>query len=131
MKDIAMQPREIRLSTSKDMLTVVWTSREAQLRAEYLRVESPSAEVKGHGVGQGRLVSGKAAVTITSLTPVGAYAVKIGFSDGHATGLYTWTYLEELADEEAMRWGAYERDMATAGLSREKAGPVVLRSKLV
>ena len=126
-----MQPKEIRLSTTKDILTVVWPASEATLRAEYLRVESPSAEVKGHGVGQGKLVSGKATVTITSLTPVGAYAVKIGFSDGHATGLYTWTYLKELADEEGTRWSAYERDMATAGLSRDKAGPVVLRTKLV
>lgn len=125
-----MQPVELKLNTAKDLLTVVWTDVTAELRAEYLRVESPSAEVKGHGVGQGRLVSGKAAVQITSLTPVGAYAVKIGFSDGHATGLYTWTYLRELKDEEAVRWATYESDLNKAGLNREKAGPVVLRANL-
>lgn len=126
-----MQPKELRLSTTKDVLTVTWPNSEAVLRAEYLRVESPSAEVKGHGVGQGKLVSGKATVTITSLTPVGAYAVKIGFSDGHATGLYTWTYLQELANEEKTRWGAYETDLAAAGLSRDKVAPMVLRQKPV
>ncbi len=126
-----MQPHEIRLNARKDLLTVAWPDGEAHLRAEYLRVESPSAEVKGHGPGQARLVSGKAGVTIRSLTPVGAYAVKIGFSDGHETGLYTWTYLRELADEEAVRWGTYEKEMAAAGLSRETAGPVVLRAKVV
>ena len=125
------QPREIRLNTLKDVLTVVWPDTEVKLRAEYLRVESPSAEVKGHGVGQGKLVSGKAAVTISSLTPVGAYAVKIGFSDGHGTGLYTWTYLRELANEETERWSAYESDLAKAGLSRDKAAPAVLRHKAI
>lgn len=125
-----MQPREIRLNTSKDLLTVVWPDTTAELRAEYLRVESPSAEVKGHGIGQGRLVSGKVAVTISSLTPVGAYAVKIGFSDGHATGLYTWTYLRELAQQETQRWGLYVADLAKADLSRDKVGKVVLRADL-
>jgi DUF971 family protein len=125
-----MQPNELRLNTAKDLLTVVWPDTTAELRAEYLRVESPSAEVKGHGLGQGRLVSGKAAVLITSLTPVGAYAVKIGFNDGHATGLYTWTYLRELFDEEPVRWAAYVQDLGKAGLNRDKAGPVVLRANL-
>ena len=125
-----MQPLEIRLTPEKDILKVVWTDKTAELRAEYLRVESPSAEVKGHGIGQGRLVSGKKAVNIKNLTPAGAYAVKIGFSDGHDTGLYTWSYLRELSDEEAIRWAAYERDLAKAGLNREQAGPVVLRANL-
>lgn len=108
---------------------MVWDSNEARLRAEYLRVESPSAEVKGHGPGQARLVSGKAAVTIRAVTPVGAYAVKIVFSDGHDTGLYTWDYLRELAQEEPSRWAAYETDMGRAGLSREVVSPMVLRRK--
>lgn len=125
-----MQPTEIRLNPTKDALAVVWENTAAILRAEYLRVESPSAEVKGHGLDQARLVSGKLNVTIAGLEPVGAYALKITFSDGHATGLYTWDYLHELANEEQLRWNAYLADLAAAGLSRETAGPMVLRKKL-
>lgn len=125
-----MPPREVRLSPDKATLTVVWEDADAKLRAEYLRVESPSAEVKGHGVGQARLVSGKQAVTIKALEAVGAYALKITFSDGHDTGLYTWDYLKELAAQEETRWAAYLADMNKAGLSREKAGPPVLRANL-
>jgi DUF971 family protein len=125
-----MQPTEIRLSKAKDILYVTWNDRSAELRAEYLRVESPSAEVKGHGIGQGRLISGKRGVTITGLEPVGAYAVKVVFSDGHNTGLFTWNYLRELAEEEASRWQAYENDLSKAGLTRDVAGRVVLRANL-
>lgn len=125
-----MQPDEIRLNPAKDALSLVWSDTRAALPAEYLRVESPSAEVKGHGVGQGRLISGKRAVTITGLEPVGAYAVKIVFSDGHSTGLFTWAYLRELADQHATRWAAYLADMDKAGLSRDVAGRLVLRADL-
>lgn len=125
-----MQPTEIRLSPAKDVLRVSWPNANAELRAEYLRVESPSAEVKGHGIGQGRLISGKRAVTITGLEPVGAYAVKIIFSDGHNSGLFTWTYLRELADQHDTRWAAYEADLAKAGLTRDVAGRMVLRANL-
>ncbi len=125
-----MQPTEIRLRASKDVLDIGWSDRRAALPAEYLRVESPSAEVKGHGAGQGRLISGKRNVTITGLEPVGAYAVKIVFSDGHSTGLYTWNYLRELADQHDSRWAAYEADLAKAGLTRDVAGRMVLRADL-
>lgn len=125
------QPLELRLASAKDRLIVKWHDYEASLRAEYLRVESPSAEVKGHGVGQERLVSGKIHVLITSLTPVGAYAVKIGFNDGHSTGLYTWTYLRELAEQENGRWSTYLEDLSHAGLSRETPAAMVLRRKVV
>lgn len=130
LKRMAEAPREVRLNPAKDLLNVVWNDREVSLRAEYLRVESPSAEVKGHGVGQARLVSGKAAVTIKSLEAVGAYALRITFSDGHNTGLYTWDYLGELAAQEAERWQTYLTDLERARLSRDKAGPVVLRREL-
>lgn len=123
-------PSEIRLSKDKALLTVVWGDFSAALPAEYLRVESPSAEVKGHGEGQARLVSGKRGVTIAGLEPVGSYAVKVVFSDGHATGLYTWDYLRELAQEKNQRWDAYERQLAAAGLSRDVSGAVVLRKDL-
>jgi DUF971 family protein len=125
-----MQPSEIRLSTDKRVLQVVWGENTAALPAEYLRVESPSAEVKGHGIGQAKLVSGKRNVTISGVEPVGSYAVKLVFSDGHSTGLYTWNYLKELAEAQAERWDAYVRELAAAGLSRDVSGAVVLRKGL-
>ncbi|PZP38680.1 MAG: hypothetical protein DI585_06685 [Pseudomonas fluorescens] len=125
------RPSEIRLSPDKGLLTLSWPDgHKAGLSAEYLRVESPSAEVKGHGLGQARLVSGKIAVTITGLEPVGAYALKIVFSDGHNTGLYTWDYLRELAQEQTERWSTYLRDLERAKLTREVAGKLVLRANL-
>jgi len=119
-----MQPTEIRLSPDKRTLTVRWAGAQAELPAEYLRVESPSAEVKGHGTSDARLVGGKRNVTIKGLEPVGAYAVKIIFSDGHETGLYTWEYLRELADEQESRWNTYLADLERTGLNRETAATV-------
>lgn len=123
-------PREVRLAADKRALTVAWDGFEAALEAEYLRVESPSAEVKGHGVGQARLVSGKQSVTIAALEPVGRYALKIVFSDGHQTGLYTWDYLHELAVQREERWARYLADLDAAGLGREVAAPLVPRAGL-
>lgn len=120
-----MLPVELRLSPDKRTLTVCWSDRQAQLAAEYLRVESPSAEVKGHGPSDARLVGGKINVTIKGLEPVGAYAVKIVFSDGHETGLYTWGYLRELATEHDTRWSAYLADLARTGLTRETVATVM------
>ena len=114
-------PSEVRLAPDKRTLVVRWADRQAELPAEYLRVESPSAEVKGHGASDARLVGGKREVTITGLEPVGAYALKILFSDGHATGLYTWEYLATLAAEHSSRWQAYLDDLARTGLNRETA----------
>lgn len=74
---------------------------------EYLRVHSPSAEVQGHGPGQETLVLGKQQVLITSIEPIGQYAVRLVFDDGHDTGLYTWKYLRELGAEYATRWATY------------------------
>tara|TARA_B100001123_G_scaffold434631_1_gene561529 strand:+ start:161 stop:526 length:366 start_codon:yes stop_codon:yes gene_type:complete len=88
------------------------------LVAEYLRVESPSAEVQGHGPDQKKLVSGKADVTIEQIDPVGHYAIRITFSDGHATGLYTWETLHDLAEDHAILWPAYLRALSAAGKSR-------------
>jgi DUF971 family protein len=89
-----------------------------RLPAEYLRVESPSAEVQGHGPGQKVLVPGKRAVGIEAVEPVGHYAVLLRFSDGHASGLYTWDYLHQLGREQDVRWAAYEAALAAAGLDR-------------
>jgi DUF971 family protein len=89
-----------------------------RLPAEYLRVESPSAEVQGHAPEQKILVAGKREVGIEAVEPVGHYAVALRFSDGHSTGLYTWAYLHQLGREHATRWAAYEAALVAAGLSR-------------
>ncbi len=90
-----------------------------ELSAELLRVESPSAEVKGHGPGQEQLVYGKRLVSITKIDPVGSYAARINFSDGHSTGLYTWTYLEKLGREQTQVWADYLEKLNQQGKSRE------------
>ena len=101
-------PTELRLSADKLRLTVVFDSGEQfVLPAEYLRVESPSAEVQGHGAQQKKIVTGKEEVKIAALDPVGNYAVRIHFDDGHDTGLYSWDYLHELGREERTKWAAY------------------------
>ncbi|HUO90382.1 MAG TPA: DUF971 domain-containing protein [Rhizomicrobium sp.] len=101
-------PVELRLNKAKTQLTVEYDSGERfVLPAEYLRVESPSAEVQGHGPGQKQIVSGKHDVTVVGLEPVGNYAVRIRFDDGHDTGLYSWDYLHELGREQRQKWIAY------------------------
>jgi DUF971 family protein len=100
-------PVELRLNPAKTQLTVEYDSGERfVLPAEYLRVESPSAEVQGHGSGK-QIVTGKADVAIQALEPVGNYAVRIRFDDGHDTGLYSWDYLHELGREQRAKWVAY------------------------
>lgn len=101
-------PTEIRLSQDKRTLTVSFDSGERfALPAEYLRVESPSAEVQGHHPSQKQTVEGKQAVAISEIQPVGNYAVRLVFDDGHDTGLYAWDYLFELGSELDSRWLAY------------------------
>jgi DUF971 family protein len=90
----------------------------ARLSAEFLRVHSPSAEVKGHAAGEGLLVTGKENVNIASLEPVGRYAVRIVFDDGHNTGLYTWAGLYELCAEKDRKWARYLERLAQAGKPR-------------
>ena len=89
-----------------------------RLPCEYLRVESPSAEVQGHGPGQKVLVAGKRDVNITAIEPVGHYGVLLRFDDGHATGIYTWSTLRELGEQHATRWPAYLAALDHAGLTR-------------
>ena len=90
-----------------------------ELPAEMLRVLSPSAEVQGHSPEQRRTVPGKKNVAITAVDPVGNYAVRLTFDDGHNTGLYSWTYLRQLGDERAVRWNAYLSELRARGLSRD------------
>jgi DUF971 family protein len=100
-------PSEIRLNPERDTLTVAFDDgARFELRAELLRVESPSAEVRNHG-GPKTIVMGKQHVTIETLEPVGNYAVRISFSDGHDTGLYSWPYLHQLGAEKDRIWAEY------------------------
>jgi DUF971 family protein len=112
-------PEELRLGGGGTQLIVSFdTGERHELDAEYLRVESPSAEVKGHGPGQEQLVWGKRKVKISRLEPVGSYAVRIVFDDGHSTGLYTWPYLLKLGREHDAIWQAYLDKLAAAGFGR-------------
>jgi len=90
----------------------------ARLSAEFLRVHSPSAEVKGHAAGEGILVTDKETVGIKSIEPIGLYAVRIVFDDGHNTGLYTWAYLYEMSSERDRKWARYLERLAQAGKAR-------------
>ena len=106
---------EIRLRRATRVLEVSFTDGSRyELPFEYLRVHSPSAEVKGHCPGQEVLVLGKENVRITAVEPVGQYAVKLVFDDGHDTGLYTWKYLHQLGRERAANWARYEERRARA-----------------
>ena len=113
-------PTELRLKKAEKVLEIAFDdgSRFA-LPAEYLRVESPSAEVQGHGPGQKTLVPGRAQVGIMNLEPVGNYAVRIQFDDLHDTGIYSWDYLHQLGVEHEQRWRDYLAGLAANGLSRE------------
>lgn len=95
------------------------------LNCEYLRVYSPSAEVRGHGEGQETLQVGKINVTITNIQPVGNYAVQLTFSDGHDTGLYSWEYLYELCTHQQQYWDDYLNRLHDAGASRDPEVQVV------
>jgi DUF971 family protein len=93
--------------------------RRFELPAEYLRVESPSAEVQGHSPSQKQLVAGRRQVGITAIDPVGSYAVRLVFDDLHSSGLYTWDYLYELGEEQESRWADYLAALEERGLSRD------------
>ena len=90
-----------------------------ELPAEYLRVESPSAEVQGHTPSQKQIVAGRRNVGIIRIEPVGNYAVRLVFDDLHDTGIYTWKYLHELGEEFELRWQRYLEALETKGLSRD------------
>ena len=113
---------EIRYDSAGRMLHVEFAdgSRFA-LPAEYLRVESPSAEVQGHSPQQKQTVPGRRHVGIIAIEPVGNYAVRLQFDDLHDTGIYSWEYLFELGREQDTRWQAYLNALAARGLSREPA----------
>lgn len=118
-------PTELRYHQDARELELVYADGRYRLSAEFLRVYSPSAEVRGHGVGQEVLQIGKRGVAITGIEPTGNYAIKLTFSDGHNTGLYTWPYLDELCQHQDRLWAEYLDRVAAAGASREPATPTV------
>lgn len=115
----APTPTRIVLHRASHALEVEFDDGAAyRLPAEYLRVHSPSAEVQGHGPGQKVLVAGKRNVAIDAVEPVGNYAVLLRFSDGHASGLFSWGVLHELGRDHARNWQAYLDALAANGLAR-------------
>lgn len=115
-----MTPTEIKLRRNSRLLVVSFDDdRSFEYSFEYLRVHSPSAEVKGHGPGQERLQTGKERVAITKIEPVGHYAVRLVFDDGHDSGLYTWAYLLELGERMDSNWQSYLDRLKAAGYARQ------------
>ena len=113
-------PKELRVSPDRTVLTITFANDEpVRLTAEMLRVLSPSAEVQGHSPEQRVTVGGKRSVAIARIEPVGNYAVRIGFDDGHATGLFTWDYLHRLAEHRERLWQDYLDELAAKGLRRD------------
>jgi DUF971 family protein len=116
-----MIPTEIRLRKNAKLLVVTFEDgSEFSFTFEYLRVHSPSAEVVGHGPGQETLQTGKENVVLTSVDPIGHYAVRLVFDDGHDTGLYSWTHLHKLGLNMESNWRRYLDRLAAAGYAREK-----------
>ena len=112
-------PREIRLLKAERILEIEFDDGRAfRLPAELLRVESPSAEVRGHGGATKQTVAGKRHVAITAVEPVGNYAVRLIFDDRHDTGIYSWAYLRELGENQDRVWRDYLASLASKGLSR-------------
>ncbi len=114
-------PKEIKLHTQSKELELVFEDASYRLSFEFLRVHSPSAEVRGHGPGQEVLQTGKECVRITQLEPSGNYALKIVFDDGHDSGLYSWSYLRELGENKEQLWQAYLDKLEAAGESRNQS----------
>jgi DUF971 family protein len=113
-------PTEVRLQKDRRSLQVAFEDgANFTLPAEYLRIESPSAEVQGHGPDERKTVPGKREVEILEVLPVGHYAVRLVFDDMHSTGIYTWDYLYELGREQGTRFQKYLDELTAKGLSRE------------
>ena len=116
----APHPTDLTLHQQSRVLEIAFDDgRTFRLPYEFLRVHSPSAEVRGHGPGQEVLQTGKRDVTITEIEPVGHYAVRPKFSDGHDSGIYSWEYLYELGASQDELWRGYLERMAAANASRD------------
>ena len=113
-------PSKINLNKAKTVLTVTFDDKDYELTSEFLRVYSPSAEVVGHGPGQETLQVGKEGVTITNIQPTGNYAVILFFSDGHDTGIYSWSHLQNLSINKEKLWGDYLKKLKKSGHQHSK-----------
>ena len=111
-------PTELKLHSQSRVLEILFEDGRFMLPCEYLRVYSPSAEVKGHGPGQEVLQVGKEAVNIVSIEPVGNYAVKFIYSDAHNSGIYSWDYLHELGEKRTEKWQDYLDRLEESGNHR-------------
>ena len=117
----AAWPKELRVSADRKMLTVRFTDERCfAIEAELLRVRSPSAEVQGHSPAQRVTVGGKADVTISKVLPVGNYAVRLVFDDGHDSGIFTWSFLSELGESKEQSWADYIAELSEKGMSRTR-----------
>lgn len=113
-------PTDIILHQQSKLLEIAFSDgARYKLPFEFLRVFSPSAEVRGHGAGQETLQTGKRNVILTDIDPAGNYAIKLTFDDGHDSGLYTWEYLHELGEKQDVMWHDYEHKLEAAGASRD------------
>jgi DUF971 family protein len=113
-------PTGITVKPKARVLEVAWADGTTYaLPFEYLRVYSPSAEVRGHGGGEGKLELAKENVRITQVEPVGVYAVRLHFDDGHNTGLFTWAYLRELGEQHDVKWARYLERCTALGYERK------------
>lgn len=120
MNNPAPWPASITYNRGERQLRITFEDGTAfSLPAEYLRVESPSAEVQGHGAATKVLLPGKRLVSIRAIEPVGQYAIRIIFDDGHDTGLFSWNYLQELGQQYEARWSQYEQRLREQGLQRD------------
>jgi len=114
-------PTELRISKDRKTLAVAFDNGERhELSAEYLRVCSPSAEVKGHAPSEKKTVPGKRLVEIIKIEPVGNYAVRIHFDDMHNSGIFSWSYLLDLGRDRPTHWGGYLEELEKKGLSRDR-----------
>ncbi len=121
MRETKVRPTDIKLHQKSRMLEIAFDDgSHFKLPCEYLRVYSPSAEVRGHGPGQEVLQTGKEQVNVVGIEPVGLYAIKLTFSDGHDTGLYSWDYLYDLGAHQQEYWQTYLKRLAEAGVTREE-----------
>jgi DUF971 family protein len=118
-------PTKIQLHKQSQQLELHFGGEQFLLPAEFLRVHSPSAEVKGHGPGQAVLQYGKKDVAISKIERAGNYALKLTFDDGHDTGIFTWNYFYELGTHQEQMWQEYLESLHTAGKSRAKDTSVV------
>ena len=121
----SLAPTEIKLHQKSRVLELAFSDGSRfNLPCEFLRVYSPSAEVRGHGPGQEVLQVGKINAEITAIEPVGTYAINLAFADGHNSGIYSWDYLHELGTQQEAMWARYLERMKEAGANREPISPM-------